>query len=134
MTVFGSSSTPLSFGAEGDRTASRADNPCSIASAIRPAARSGVMRATMLFVPSAPNRFARPSAGLVDAYKAYLKVERDRVIRAGDEAGLKNVSAQVDHYLKTVEKWEKIVAATKRDRKAYSEALHREIFSKLNLQ
>ena len=29
--------------------------------------------------------------------------------------------------------WEKIVADTKRDKKAYTEALEREIFSKLNL-
>ena len=78
-------------------------------------------------------RFVQPSADLQAGYKNYLKSEVERVITAGEKAGLKNSRAQVEDYLKTVAKWEKIVADTKRDKKAYTEALEREIFSKLNL-
>lgn len=79
-------------------------------------------------------RFVKAGQDVNDAYQKYLKAEIERVASAGEKAGLKNARAQVEDYLKTVAKWEKIVADTKRDKKAYTEALEREIFSKVNLQ
>lgn len=79
-------------------------------------------------------KFVKPGKDFVDAYNEYSKGEVERVIVAAEKAGLKNARAVVADYLKTIAKWEKIVASTKGERKAYTEALDREIFSKLNLQ
>ncbi len=78
--------------------------------------------------------FVKPGQDFVDAYTAYQKAEIERVIEAADKAGLKDAKASVNDYLKTVAKWEKIVADSKRDKKAYIEALDREIYSKVKFR
>ena len=79
-------------------------------------------------------KFVKPGQDFVDAYTSYQKAEVERVIEAGEKAGLKDVRASVNDYLKTVAKWQKIVADSKRDKKAYTEALDREIYSKVKFQ
>lgn len=79
-------------------------------------------------------KFIKPGQDFVDAYGAYQKKEIERVIETAEKAGLKDARAVVDGYLKTVAKWEKIVADTKREKAAYIEALDREIYSKAKLQ
>lgn len=79
-------------------------------------------------------KFVKPGQDFVDAYGAYQKKEIDRVIDTAEKAGLKDARAVVEGYLKTVAKWEKIVADTKRDRNAYIQALDREIYSKAKFQ
>ncbi len=79
-------------------------------------------------------QFVKPAQDFVDAYTAYQKAEIQRVIDAAEKAGLKDARNVVDGYLKTVAKWEKIVADAKRDKAAYTEALDREIYSKVKFQ
>lgn len=55
-----------------------------------------------------------------------------RAISVGKHAGVKDASAIIHEYLKLVAKWEKIVADSGHSRKAYEQALNREIFSKLH--
>ncbi|MCO5121857.1 MAG: C4-dicarboxylate TRAP transporter substrate-binding protein [Burkholderiaceae bacterium] len=74
--------------------------------------------------------FVEPARDLVDALVDYQQKEIERVIKQAEGAGIKNAREEVQTFLKTIEKWQKIVDDSKRDRAAYVEALEREIYSK----
>ncbi len=75
----------------------------------------------------------QPSADLVAAIDAYSKADPAEVVKQATERGVKNAQALVDNYTKTVEKWTKIVAQVGDDRKAFEDALRREIYSKVKV-
>lgn len=85
-------------------------------------ARAGATEKGVAIVP--------PAKDLVDAIADYKQKEIERVIKQAETAGIKNARAEVETFLKTIDKWQKIVDESKRDRAAYVAALEREIYSK----
>ncbi|RJF98631.1 TRAP transporter substrate-binding protein DctP [Noviherbaspirillum saxi] len=72
-----------------------------------------------------------PVRGYSDKVAAFRSAEIERIVSSYKKQGVERADVLVKTYLEKLAKWEKIVAETKGDRKAYEEALWSEIFSKL---
>lgn len=86
-------------------------------------ARAGARERGVVFVPPAPD--------LVAALEAYKQKEVERVIAQSEKAGVADARKEIETFLATVAKWQKIVDEGKGDRSAYVQALEREVYSRI---
>ena len=75
----------------------------------------------------------KPDADLASMATEYQKVQKARNVETGKSFGLKDPGAIIDAYEKNIEKWRKLSPAIGRDVNKFTEALNREIFSKVDV-
>lgn len=78
-------------------------------------------------------QMVKPDPDFEKVATEYKKIERARNVEIGKSFGLKDPGAIIDAYEKNVEKWRKISAEVGRDINKLTEALDREIYSKIDL-
>jgi len=76
-------------------------------------------------------KFSKTPVAYGEKLDAFRTTEIERVVTTYKNQGVERADVLVKIFLEKVEKWKKIAAETKGDRKAYEEALWQEIFSKL---
>lgn len=76
-------------------------------------------------------KFSKIPTAYSEKLDTFRTTEIDRIVSTYKKQGIERADVLVKTFLEKVAKWKKIVAETKGDRKAYEEALWREIYSKL---
>lgn len=75
----------------------------------------------------------KPDADFASIATEYQKVQKARNVETGKSFGLKDPGAIIDAYEKNLEKWRKLSPAIGRDVDKFTEALNKEIFSKVDV-
>ncbi len=75
----------------------------------------------------------KPDAEFEKVVTEYQKVQKARNVEIGKSFGLKDPAAIIDAYEKNIEKWRKLSPEIGRDVNKFTEALNREIYSKLDV-
>jgi len=73
----------------------------------------------------------KPDAALLAVLESYKAEEVKNAVETAKKRGVKNPEPVIEEFLKTLKKWEGIVAETGNDEAKFEEALRREIYNKV---